>query len=168
MTSPFLHKEHDHSTCIQTALIAADDVCKAHNARLTPIRRRVLELIWQGHSPTGAYELLETLKAEGHNSAPPTVYRALEFLIHHGLVHRIASLNAFVGCNRPGEHHDGTFLICRSCGTAAEIPDKPLWEPILRVAEAGNFKLNHLSVEAVGECTDCQFAHGAKTQGAKT
>ena len=163
MTSPFLHKGHDHSTCIQTALDAADVVCQSHKARLTPIRRRVLELVWQGHSPLGAYELLKTLKTASHNSAPPTIYRALEFLIQQGLVHRIASLNAYVGCNRPGEHHDGTFLICHVCGTAAEIPDNPMWGPISEMAQAGNFRLSHVNVEAVGECADCQRATGQES-----
>lgn len=156
MASPFPNKSHDHHTCIQTALKRADIVCCEHNARLTPTRRRVLELVWHGHAPIGAYEILEVLKAEGHKPAPPTVYRALDFLIQHGLVHRISSLNAFVGCNRPGEHHDGTFLICHTCGTAAEIPDNPVWHSLSEIAQASNFAVAHVSVEAVGECSDCQ------------
>ena len=158
MTTPFLRKGHDHGTCIQTALDTAEFVCRDHQARLTATRRRVLELVWQGHSPVGAYEILEKLKDEGHNPAPPTVYRALEFLIQHGLVHRISSLNAFVGCSRPGDNHDGTFLICRTCGTAAEIPDNPAWQSIDHMAQASRFKLSHINVEAVGECEDCQLA----------
>ncbi|MDO6806861.1 transcriptional repressor, partial [Wenyingzhuangia sp. 1_MG-2023] len=77
---------------------------------------RVLELIWQSHKPVGAYELLPALANDGFNSAPPTVYRALDFLLDLGLVHRLHSLNAYVGCNHPGANHPVCFFICEHCG----------------------------------------------------
>ncbi len=156
MKTAFLDKGHDHGDCIQAALNAAEVVCQKQKARLTPIRRRVLELVWRGHAPVGAYELLQILKDEGFNPAPPTVYRALDFLIQHGLVHRISSLNAFVGCSRPGDVHDGTFLICRTCGTAAEMLDQTVLGTIGDMALSNKFSLSHVSVEAVGVCVDCR------------
>ena len=98
----FLSSGHDHGHCLANALQYATAVCTERGARLTPVRQRVLEIIWQSHRPLGAYAILEVLSAEGHSPAPPTVYRALEFLLTHGLVHRLSSLNAFVGCTRPG------------------------------------------------------------------
>src|SRR5918999_799750 len=103
---------HDHLSCIGDALDRAAVLCDQRGARLTPLRRRVLELVWRGHEPVGAYDLL----AQMGRAAPPTVYRALDFLIEQGLVHRIESLNAYVGCDRPEAAHASQFLICTDCG----------------------------------------------------
>ena len=100
---------------------AAEKLCAAKGLRFTPLRRRVLELVWSGHKPVGAYALLDQLRDEDLGSAPPTVYRALDFLIEHGLIHRIERMNAFIGCSHPGEAHRGFFLICGECGNAEEL-----------------------------------------------
>lgn len=105
VTRALPYRPHNHQACVNQALDDARHICQQHNARLTPTRQRVLELIWQSHRPLGAYDVLAQLAAEGQNAAPPTVYRALDFLQQHGLVHRIASLNAFVGCAHPGKPH---------------------------------------------------------------
>ena len=92
---------HDHAQCIDAALDKAADLCSRRGARLTKLRRRVLELVWQGHAAVKAYDLLGALDRGAGAAKPPTVYRALDFLIAHGLVHRLESLNAFVGCPAP-------------------------------------------------------------------
>jgi len=44
--------------------------------------------------PVGAYEIMDHLaKLKGRTIAPPTVYRALDFLIENGLIHRIERMN---------------------------------------------------------------------------
>ncbi|MDP1137031.1 transcriptional repressor, partial [Klebsiella pneumoniae] len=75
--------------CIDQAQTLARQICRERRQRLTPIRELELKLIWQCHQPLGAYALLPALAEAGFNSAPPTVYRALEFLQQQGLVHRI-------------------------------------------------------------------------------
>src|SRR5690625_3106188 len=115
---------HDHDACMAEALHSAESLCRERGAQLTPIRRRVLELIWSDHRPYGAYELLEKLQAERGRVAPPTIYRALDFLLAQGLIHRIESLSAFVGCPRPHDNHDGQFLIRDGCGATAELADR--------------------------------------------
>src|SRR4051794_6447763 len=117
----FRTDEHDHDACVEAALDRAARLCARHGARLTPLRRRVLELVWRGHAPIGAYDILGRLSPKIGAVAPPTVYRALEFLRAQGLVHRIESLNAYLGCERPGEAHGGQFLLCSGCGAAAEL-----------------------------------------------
>ena len=102
-------------------LAAAEKLCADKGLRFTPLRRRVLELVWSSHKPVGAYALLDQLRDEDLGSAPPTVYRALDFLIENGLIHRIERMNAFVGCSHPGEAHRGFFLICGECGNAEEM-----------------------------------------------
>ncbi len=108
----FTSADHDHGHCVATALDAAASLCQRRRARLTPLRRRVLELVWRSHEPQGAYDILDTLGERGRRAAPPTVYRALDFLLGQGLIHRIESLNAFVGCRDPDTPHAGQFLIC--------------------------------------------------------
>jgi len=98
------------------ALEQAALLCQQRGARLTELRRRVLEIIWNSPAPLGAYAILDILRDEGRPGAPPTVYRALDFLLEQGLIHRLASLNVFTGCRQPGSHHGGQFLIVRSAG----------------------------------------------------
>jgi Fur family transcriptional regulator, zinc uptake regulator len=116
----------------------------------------VLEILWQSHRPLGAYAVLEILSRDGRAAAPPTVYRALEFLLDQGLVHRIASLNAFVGCVRPGHPAAGQFLICEVCGSAAEVNDPRLMEALERTADAEGFAPAHPTIEVKGRCPACQ------------
>lgn len=85
---------HHHATCIEDALATAEKLCSERKQRFTPLRRRVLELVWQSHRPVGAYEILRQLTAEEGCPAPPTVYRALDFLLDQGFIHRINALNA--------------------------------------------------------------------------
>lgn len=149
---------HDHHQCINQALAMAAQLCKQRNARLTPVRQRVLELIWQSHKPLGAYQILERLAQEGFNSAPPTVYRALEFLLEQGLAHRITSLNAFIGCCHPEHRHPSYFLICRGCGSAQELPQETLSAHLNDIAAAERFQLEAQIVELSGLCPGCQPA----------
>ncbi|MDX1756931.1 MAG: Fur family transcriptional regulator [Marinobacter sp.] len=149
------YRPHNHAACVQHALAEARAICKAQNARLTPTRERVLELIWQSHKPLGAYDLLAALADDGHNAAPPTVYRALDFLLQHGLVHRIASLNAFIGCTHAGEHHTSVFLICRSCRTALELAAPAVSEAVCQAAEAEAFTPEDTTIEIAGQCPNC-------------
>lgn len=153
---PFAAPGHDHRRCQSSALETAEAVCRRVGARLTPQRRRVLELIWSSHAPVGAYELLERLREEGVSAAPPTVYRALEFLQQLGLVHRIESLNAYVGCPMPAAGHRTQFLICETCGNAAELDDAGIAEAVESAARRAGFAARHGTVELFGTCPDCR------------
>lgn len=147
---------HDHATCIADALAAAESHCQSTGAKLTPIRRRVLELIWQSHKPAGAYDLLAQLGSDGQKAAPPTVYRALDFLVEQGLVHRVESLNAFIGCTEPGHAVQQEIFICRQCGVATEINDPELGTRIQQDARALGFQVERQTIEVVGVCRDCR------------
>ncbi len=150
----------DHRRCIESALGRAASICESRGARLTELRRRVLELVWSGHRPLGAYELLETLRRERPGAAPPTIYRALEFLLEQGLVHRIESLNSFVGCAMPGTSNVCQFLICRGCGIAAEISDGRIEEAIGASAAEAGFAVSRRTIEVEGLCPHCQADGG--------
>ncbi|GAA0591002.1 transcriptional repressor [Caenispirillum bisanense] len=158
-TAAFPAPDHDHAACVDQALAVAEEVCRARGARLTAVRRRVLELLLaEGHRAVGAYHLLDRLNdgASGRKAAPPVVYRALEFLVEQGLAHRIASLNAFVGCARPQDDHRAQFLICRRCGTVAEIAGERLSHDLAEAAERAGFTMLTAVVEAEGLCPRCR------------
>lgn len=147
---------HDHARCIHHALVRADTLCRERGVRLTAQRARVLELVWGSHQPVGAYELLERLRAEGLNAAPPTVYRALEFLLAQGLIHRIESLSAYVGCTCPGERHGAQFLICDCCHAVAELADDRVSRTIRQSGAGVDFQVGHQTVEVHGVCRRCR------------
>jgi Fur family zinc uptake transcriptional regulator len=150
------YRPHNHDACVSQALTDARAICQRQNARLTPIRERVLELIWQSHKPLGAYDVLGELSSDGHNAAPPTVYRALDFLQQHGLVHRIASLNAFIGCTHAGENHTGMFLICRACGNVLELTAPSVSTEVRKAASEEGFRAENTTLEIAGLCPRCQ------------
>ncbi|SMF53460.1 Fur family transcriptional regulator, zinc uptake regulator [Tistlia consotensis] len=149
---------HDHAACIAEALDRAERLCAERGERLTTLRRQVLELVWSGHAPQGAYDLLEQLGQARGRVAPPTVYRALEFLQAQGLIHRIESLNAFIGCPIPEERHSGQFFICRLCGLAAELDVGAIDRAIDREATRLGFTIERRTVELQGLCRACREA----------
>jgi len=156
MLAPFSAAPHDHDDCVRDALAAAELFCQARGARLTPIRRRVLELVWASHEPVGAYGLLDRLAAEGGKAVPPTVYRALDFLMEHGLVHRLERLNAYVGCAHRHGPHAAQFLICTGCGRVAELDDPDIGAALTGSAQSRGFSITRQTVEAEGICSDCR------------
>jgi Fur family zinc uptake transcriptional regulator len=155
--TPLACLPHDHSRCVAAALAEAEALCAKQGTRLTALRKRVLELVWASHKPLGAYDILGVLSEEdGRRAAPPTVYRALDFLLENGLVHRISSLNAFIGCVHPGELHQGQFLICRTCHAAIELEQASISQAIVDGAGQVGFTVESQTVEVVGLCAGCQ------------
>ncbi len=154
----FLSSDHDHTSCVGTALTQAEQICAERGERLTPLRKRVLELLWLSHRPVKAYDLLASLSGERKRAAPPTVYRALEFLQSAGLVHRLESLNAFIGCGRPDQRHSAQFLICVSCGDVAEMDDGALTAKISANAKRLGFHVIDEKIEVTGRCGECRRA----------
>ena len=149
-------RRHDHRKCVRQALTAAAQVCAARGVQLTPTRLRVLELVWGSHRAIKAYDILDRLGSEERPAKPPTVYRALDFLIEQGLVHRVDSLNAFVGCMRPGSAHQGQLLICSGCGTVDEIEVEAVAAAIDAAAGSAGFVLLQHTVELRGLCARCR------------
>lgn len=157
--APIGFSTHDHGKCIAGALERAEQRCADEGLRLTPVRRRALELLLESHTAMGAYDVLARLSDEGLGSKPPVAYRALGFLVENGLAHRIEKLNAYVACNHPGPAHDAAFMICRKCHAVAEAePAAPFG------ASAGQtgFRIENVVIEAEGLCPNCQPGGGAR------
>ena len=145
----------DHKNCQQSALEQAEVICAERGSRLTDQRKLVLSLIWESHRPSKAYDLLEMMQQHDPSAKPPTVYRALDFLMEQGLIHRIDSLNAFTGCNHPNTHQDCYFLICIDCGTADECCSPTLTKAIHSAATLRDFSPGHTTLEIAGTCALC-------------
>ncbi|MCW7555304.1 transcriptional repressor [Endozoicomonas gorgoniicola] len=151
-----VYHPHNHDECIEEALQTASDICQSNGVRLTPLRKTVLKLVWQSHQPVGAYEVLAQLaKLESRSAQPPTVYRALDFLLEQGLIHRLSSLNAFIGCPHPGESHHGSFLICKQCRTTQEVDHAAINNAIQSCASEQGFIVSESSIELTGLCRHC-------------
>ncbi len=141
-------------TALTLALGAAEARCAEARGRLTPPRRRVLELLLGSDGPLKAYDLIAAFGTRGEPAKPPTVYRALEFLEQQGLAHRIESLNAYVPCRVDGEGHRAAFLICECCGTAREF--EPDFQAALSAAAHVGYGVRTLTLEARGLCPACR------------
>ena len=154
---PVFHEPgHDHARCAADALAHAETMCEQRGQRFTPIRRQVLEALLSSHRPLGAYDVIEELAKRVARPAPITVYRALDFLMEQGLVHRIESRNAFLAC---AHNHDASssvaFLICERCGAVGEIAAASVTQPLIDGARASGFSPKMTVVEMTGTCANC-------------
>lgn len=149
---------HDHGHCAGEKLAAAEAIVGGAGARMTPVRRRALEILLSEHRAFGAYEVLDRLADDGFAKQPPVAYRALEFLVEHGLAHRIRRLNAFAACMHPGQAHAPVFLICESCNAVAEAPAGEVRAALDVVAGEAGFAVHRANIEAAGTCPACRDA----------
>ncbi|MDE0302680.1 MAG: transcriptional repressor [Gammaproteobacteria bacterium] len=155
---------HDHQSCISDALAHAETVCQNRNKRLTDNRRAVLELLLDSHCALGAYEILRRFDWGGRAQAPVQVYRALEFLESMGLVHRVASSNAYVACYQLDERHGAVLFVCKACGVVMEREEIKLGSMMDKLAQQSGFTIHTRLLEAVGYCPNC--AEGAENAAA--
>ncbi|MDP3332706.1 MAG: transcriptional repressor [Methylococcaceae bacterium] len=152
---PPLRPEHDHQQCVSKALGTAEQLCMLRGVQLTPIRHQVLELIWDSHKAVKAYELLDRIRPLQQAAKPATIYRALDFLIEQGLVHRVESLNAFVGCRCSGQQHEQLLLICKQCQEVEERSAADVMKTLAQEAEQAGFIIHSKAIEIHGICAKC-------------
>lgn len=162
MNSPCHHDHTDNARGpgeVARIMAGVEASCVAEGERMTAPRRRVLELLLTAGEPVKAYDLIARYGTNGEAAKPPTVYRALDFLERRGVVHRIASISAYVACSahdEDGGAHAAAFLICDCCGSTAEVA-VPLSELGLGVAaRAAGYDIQHTTIEGHGKCAQCQ------------
>jgi len=146
---------HDHEHCKETAISAVEKHCSDNRLQLTPVRRRVLEILLNEHRAMGAYDILPILASEGLGSQPPVVYRALDFLTKNKFVHKIERLNAYIACTHPGSDHAPAFMICRDCSLVVETESRPAASLKAEARDIG-FSIEATSIELEGLCPNCQ------------
>ncbi len=160
------HDSHDHHSTVHhvhhtddvnARLQEAERFCLETGAKLTPLRKEVLQLILTAQKPMGAYDLLAKMKHHTDRpAAPPTVYRSLDFLLEQGLIHRLSSINAFIPCCHPREGHQAAFLICSQCHSVKEAPALGVLHALQEVTDGDHFKVQHSIIELSGLCQSCQ------------
>ncbi len=155
--------EHDHHACSGRALEHAERMVREAGLRLTPVRRRTLEILLEEHRALGAYDVLARLAEDGFGNQPPVAYRALDYLVEKGLAHRIRRLNAFAACMAPGHEGAPVFLICGECGCVAELPAEDIAGRLAAAAGGVGFSVERLSIEAKGTCPSCRDNAGGRT-----
>ncbi|MGR9035573.1 MAG: transcriptional repressor [Gammaproteobacteria bacterium] len=156
--SRILSIEHDHTQCVNEALNTAEQVCVGRGVQLTPIRHQVLALIWESHKAVKAYELLDRIKPLKNAAKPATIYRALDFLIEQGLIHRIESLNAFIGCRNSGHRHEQLLLICKICHEVEERAAVEVMSALSKEIQTAGFLVHSKAIEIHGICAKCRPA----------
>lgn len=144
-----------NNKALSQVLERAEALCHERGARLTDQRKAVFQLLCASDKPLSAYELLERMRGVAKNPAPPTVYRALDFLLEQGLVHKLESLHAYVGCAHPDHSHASQFLICDDCGEVAEVEDPSVANSLKAAGKAIGFHTKRPVVELLGICAQC-------------
>ncbi len=151
-----LQRTHNHQTCMTRAIGSAEKICKDKGVRFTATRRRILELICSGHKAVGAYELLDLFHKEDPKAQANTIYRALDFLMEIGLVHKIESLNAYIGCLQAKKQHQTVILICTHCKNAFELDATSVYQSLYAMSEENQFTPTALTIELHGLCASCR------------
>jgi len=151
------------SVAIAERLQTAETLCQQRGTRLTPIRRKVLEIMLRQDRSLKAYELLDEVRRIQTNATPPTVYRALDFLCHQGLIHRLDAVNAWTACrDATGAHHD-LLIICVHCGAVAELSEPDLSTRLAAKAAKEGFVLTSPETELRALCHACAKEHTQKS-----
>ncbi|MFC5431604.1 Fur family transcriptional regulator [Paraburkholderia denitrificans] len=151
---------------LDAALAMAEAYCRERGEKLTPLRRKVLELLLTSGRATKAYSLLDEMRQIHPGSAPPTVYRALDFLLAAGLIHRIESINAFAVCHDLTQCQHGILVVCQQCGNITELHEPKLRQALVAQIEAAGYRLAGDGIELKGVCAQCQAAEPAPAEAA--
>jgi Fur family zinc uptake transcriptional regulator len=142
-----------HTVLLQHAI----DICSEKKIRFTAIRQRVFLLMLDQKGAVSAYELLEKLKQYDSSAKPPTIYRALDFLLEHHFIHRIESLNAYLKCEHFGCEHPMQLLICDKCKQVIELSDPVIDNAFSDQAQQTGFRITNKVLEAHGVCHNCLY-----------
>lgn len=126
--------------------------------RLTPQRRRIYEIILEKNRAISAYDLLDILRQSEPNAKPPTIYRALGFLLIQGFIHKVESTNCYLACNLPGhKEHNTQLLLCDACGRVEEYHGDMLSSVLEEKPDQLGFAVTHHVIETHGTCSSCQL-----------
>ncbi len=140
-----------------TLLDKAQTLCDSRGARFTAVRRKVLKLMLEASGAISAYDLLDGLKATDLSAKPPTIYRALDFLLEQHFIHRVESQNAFIACNAFSDSHQLQLFICEKCHDVQEVHSPQIQQSINDQARLNDFQVKTQTVEAYGLCHQCRL-----------
>lgn len=147
--------DHDHNLCKTSAIRNAEKLCIQRGVRFTEIRKQILELIWESHRAVKAYDLLDRIKPHLGSAKPATVYRALDFLLEQGLIHKVESLNAYIGCSHTDHQHEQLLLTCTRCHEVEERTGERVMDAIAHELQEAGFVVQYKALEIHGLCAKC-------------
>lgn len=145
-----------HKSCMKDKMQEIEELFAKNSLILTPLRQKILEIIFRDHGAIKAYDILDELRKEGFSDKPPTVYRVLDFLLQNQIVHKLSSINSYIICSHLTKHKDCYFLICNKCETVVECCNKYLSKIIDKTANDNKFNVEKTIVEISGICKSCQ------------
>ena len=146
---------NENTNTLNADILAAEAICISRGVRLTKLRQAILEVLLEADAPVKAYDVIDIMRDKGERLTPASVYRVLDFLLRHGLIHRINALNAFIPCTGNHEEHSMLLFVCNQCQQAKEMDDPVLYEAMrARLGELG-MALSDNSVEIQGTCCNC-------------
>jgi Fur family zinc uptake transcriptional regulator len=145
----------DHNKCVSDSFEQAKEICNKNGLRFTDLRQKIFSIILQNHQPSKAYDVLGILQKEDFSAKPATIYRALDFLLECGLIHKLHISNSYVVCSHPLRHNRCFFLICNKCDEAQECCDKGLSVELDKIGSKNNFHVEYVAVEIRGICNSC-------------
>lgn len=148
----------NNTESVDKAIVRAQEICELNRVKLTELREQVLRLVLEYGKPLGAYTLMDMLEARSGRQrvAPPTVYRALDFLLEYRLIHKIHSLNAYLGNASPKDESCAVLLICAACGAAEELHSNTIQQTINLSASQHRFAVEKQVFEIMGRCNLCR------------
>ena len=138
-----------------STLKKAEAYCKENAYQFTEPRKKVLSILLDHDEPLGAYRILETLTTKSTKPKPPTIYRAIDFWLKHGFIHKVESVNGYIACKQCKSHTNIDLLVCDICKRVTEIHLKPLEDRIKNKKDLMGFKPNIISTEIHGTCKKC-------------
>ena len=141
---------------ISALLEQAQAICLERGARFTNARKKVLELMLIHGGAVSAYDLLDDLRETDSGAKPPTIYRALDFLLEQHFIHRVESQNAFIACNHFTDDHQLQLLICEGCNDVQELHSPQIQQSLNEQARLNDFLIHSQTVEARGLCHNCR------------
>ena len=151
-----MKKKHDHLECSKKVIQNAEEICLKFSLNFTPIRKKVLEIISSNHKPSRAYDLLAKLRDAGLSDKPPTIYRALDFLIENKIVHKLNTINAYVACFDEESEEISCFLICEMCQEIEEFHNKNLSKVLTNIGKKRGITIKNLNLEIGFKCQECK------------
>ena len=153
-------------TDIDSTLQMAQDICNRQGVRLTDKRQKVLRVVLESSEPLSAYQIADSYRdTYGKTLSVMSVYRMLNFLKDHELVHRLETTNQYLPCSHIRCQHDHEvpqFLICDHCKAVDEVGiRKEILQELSANIEDTGFALARQQLEFRGLCKACQAADPA-------
>ena len=130
---------------------------KKHLKRTYP-RLKILEILDQSDTFLSAEDIRVAFKDDAHSLPLSTVYRVLESLVSHDLVHELnldhRNIKLYEIAHKHHEHH----LICVECDKVIHLKQCPVHSFEEELKTTHGFKMKHHSLDFYGVCEECQKA----------